>query len=225
VSYGGGIDFILLTGGEHHMEYEQQQPNPDDGFMNRIKESPRTVSAVIIVLIVAAAIYAFSGNKQNNNEELAGDMTVSPSPEASVTPTPDAKATVAPKTSTAPRATVVPAKPVDKTALMEASKKLASGKIENNTYIETAQKGEGMTHLARRAATRYLADHEAGYTLTNEHRIYIEDYIRKQMQKHPVTVGAQETISFDLVKQAVEAAGKLSAPQLKNLTKYTHALT
>lgn len=209
------------------MEYEQPQPNPDDGFMNKIKESPRTVSAVIIVLIVAAAIYAFSGNKQNNTEELASDVTTSPSAEVSATPTPeskDAKTTAAPAKTTAPKAAVVPVAPVDKATLMEASKKLAAGKVENNAYVETAQKGDGLTHLARRAATRYLADHEAGYTLTNEHRIYIEDYVRKHMQKHPVTVGAQETISIDLVKDAVEAAGKLTQPQLKNLTKYTYAL-
>ncbi len=209
------------------MEYEQQQPNPDDGFMNKIKESPRTVSAVIIVLIVAAAIYAFSGNKQNNNEELAADVTTSPSPEMSVTPSTenkDGKATVTPAKQVVVKATVVPAAPVDKAALMEASKRQASGKTTDGAYVETAQKGDGLTHLARRAATRYLADHEAGYTLTNEHRIYIEDYVRKHMQKHPVSVGMEETISFDLVKQAVESAGKLSAPQLKHLTKYTHAL-
>ncbi len=208
------------------MEYEQQQ-NPDDGFMTKIKESPRTVSAIIIVLIVAAAIYAFSGDKQNNNEELAGDATASPSAEASASPTPaekDKKATATPAKSEAPKPTVAPAAPVDKAALTDASKKLAEGKTTDSAYVEKVQKGEGLTHLARRASTRYLADHEAGYTLTNEHRIYIEDYVRKHMQQHPVSIGMEETISFDLVKQAVEAAGKLSAPQLKNLTKYTRAL-
>lgn len=212
------------------MEYEQQPQNPDDGFMNKIKESPRTVSAIIIVLIVAAAIYAFSGNKQNNTKDIAGDVSTSPSPEASMTPTPEikgVKATATPAKKEAVKATVAPvvsAAPVDKAALVEASKKLVSGKTTDSAYVETAQKGDGLTHLARRAATRYLADHEAGYTLTNEHRIYIEDYVRKHLQKHPVSVGMEETISFDLVKQAVESAGKLTVPQLKHLTKYTHAL-
>lgn len=198
------------------MDYEQQ-PNPDDGFVTKIKESPRTVSAIIIVLIVAAAIYAFSGNKQNTNEELAGGPTPPEAPEASVAPSPKDKDTKA-------TATPAPTAPVDKKVLVEGSKSLPEGKVTDNAYIEVAQKGDGQTHLARRAATRYLADHEAGYALTNEHRIYIEDYIRKNVPKHPVSIGMEETISFDLVKQAVEAAGKLSAPQLKNLTKYTYAL-
>lgn len=198
------------------MEYEQQ-PNPDDGFVTKIKESPRTVSAIIIVLIVAAAIYAFSGNKQNANEELSENPSASAAPETSVSPAPqnkDAKMS----------ATPAPTAPVDKKVLVEGSKKLPEGRMTDTAYIEVAQKGNGLTHLARRAATRYLADHEAGYALTNEHRIYIEDYIRKHLPKHPVTVGMEETISFDLVKKAVESAGKLSAPQLKNLSKYTHAL-
>ena len=101
---------------------------------------------------------------------------------------------------------------------------MPEARVTDSAYIEVAQKGDGLTHLARRAATRYLADHEAGYTLTNEHRIYIEDYIRKNIEKRPVSIGMEQTISFDLVKQATEAAGKLTAPQLKNLTKYTKAL-
>lgn len=195
------------------MEYEQQ-PNPDDGFVTKIKESPRTVSAVIIVLIVAAAIYAFSGNKQNTNEELA---------QSTPTPAASEESMKAEENKTA-AATPAPTAPVDKKVLMEGSKSSPEGRKTDTAYIEVAQKGDGLTHLARRAATRYLAENETGYVLTNEHRIYIEDYIRKNVPKHPVSVGMEETISFDLVKQAVEAAGKLSAPQLKNLTKYTHAL-
>lgn len=204
------------------MEYEQQQNHDDDGFVNRMKESPRTVSAIIIVLIVAAAIYAFSGNEQNTNEDVAENISATEAPVVSVTPTPESM-----KEETkmdAKKPAVSPAAPVDKASLMAASKKLPEARTTDNAFIEVAQKGDGLTHLARRAATRYLSDHESGYTLTNEHRIYIEDHIRKNIKKHPVSVGMEETISFDLVKQAVEAAGKLSAPQLKNLTKYTNAL-
>ncbi len=199
------------------MEYEQQQ-NQDDNFMNRVKESPRTVSAIIIVVIVAAAIYAFSGNNQQNNEVALNSPEASP--EASAVPetsmAPDKKEQVKGVTAT-------PA-PVDKEKLSENAKKLPEARTTDSAYIEVAQKGDGLTHVARRAATRYLADHETGYSVTNEHRIYIEDYIRKHMEKGSVTVGAEKTISFDLVKQAIESAGKLTPKQLKNLTQYTSAL-
>ncbi|MDA1168825.1 MAG: hypothetical protein O3A36_00635 [bacterium] len=209
------------------MEYEQQNNPDDDGFVTKIKESPRTVSAIIIVLIVAAAIYAFSGNEQNTSEDIAENLSATETPESSATPVSEdtTDKTAANKNTTAPDAPKVsPAAPVDKTSLMEASKKLPEARVTDTAFIEVAQKGDGLTHLARRAATRYLADHEAGYTLTNEHRVYIEDYIRKNIEKRPVSIGMEQTISFDLVKQAVESAGKLSAPQIKNLTKYTKAL-
>ncbi len=209
------------------MEYEQQ-PNPDDGFMNRVKESPRTVSAVIIVLIVAAAIYAFSGN---DSQQIAQEETGAPEEnvELSADETAQKEATSTPEQSSdkqpaAAADSATPA-PVDKSALMEDSKTLPEARTTDTAYVEVAQTGDGLTHLARRAATRYLADREAGYAITNEHRIYIEDYIRKHVDQHPVSIGMEETISFDLIKEAVESAGKLTEPQLKNLTKYAHVLT
>jgi hypothetical protein len=197
------------------MEYEQQQNQQDDNFMNRVKESPRTVSAIIIVVIVAAAIYAFSGNNKQNDEVALNSPEATP--EASATPAMEKKEAVKGATTASP-------KPVDKAALSESAKKLPEARTTDSAYIEVAQKGDGLTHLARRAATRYLADHEAGYQVTNEHRIYIEDYVRKHMEKGHVALGAEKTISFDLVKQAVEAAGKLTPKQLNNLTQYTGAL-
>lgn len=210
------------------MEYEQQ-PNPDDGFMNRVKESPRTVSAVIIVLIVAAAIYAFSGN----NSEQAALQEEAAAPEENLEQLSDEtaqkEATSTPEQSSEEKSatatnSATPA-PVDKSALIENSKALPEARTTDTAYVEVAQRGDGLTHLARRAATRYLADREAGYTVTNEHRIYIEDYIRKHVDQHPVSIGMEETISFELIKEAVESAGKLTEPQLKNLTKYTRVLT
>ena len=193
------------------MEYEQQQQNQDDNFINRIKESPRTVSAIIIVVIVAAAIYAFSGNnKQNTNEAALNSPEATATP--AISPSPEVKSMTATPT------------PIDKGMLAENAKKLPEARTTDSAYIEVAQKGDGLTHLARRATTRYLADHETGYSVTNEHRIYIEDYIRKHMEKGHVALGAEKTISFDLVKQAIESANKLSQKQLNNLTKYTSAL-
>lgn len=198
------------------MEYEQQ--NPDDGFMNRVKESPRTVSAVIIVLIVAAAIYAFSGNNQEKPADQEGTVTptedTDQSSEESTQPETTATPTQSPQEpSAAPTSSATP-----------APKVLPEARTTDSAYVEVAQKGDGLTHLARRATTRYLADRETGYTVTKEHRIYIEDYIKDNLKRHPMTIGMEETISFDLIKEAVESASKLSEQQLKNLTKYTRVL-
>ncbi len=205
------------------MEYEPQEENKVSGFVERMKESPRTVSAIIIVVIVIAAIYAFSGN----NQKQVAIETATPTPATSTQP----------ETSTAPEmaakdgkvtggatATVTPIAPIDKNTLMDQSKALPEEKKTDSAYIETAVKGDSLTTLSRKAATRYLASNDAGYQVTNEHRIYIEDYVRKHLAKQPVTVGSQETISFELIKQATESAKNLNDKQLHNLTKYTHVL-
>lgn len=204
------------------MEYEQQEQNNSGNFFERMKESPRTVSAIIIVVIVIAAIYAFSGNNQTQNP-VAQNAT--PTPEASTSPATSPVPSMGANGTVTGGATVMPVAPVSKDTLMNVSKALPAGKTTDSAYVETAQKGDGLTHMARRAATRYLADHDAGYTITNEHRIYIEDYIQKHLNRHPVTIGSEETISFDLVKQAVDSASHLTDKQLHNLTKYTHPLT
>ncbi|MCE9643497.1 MAG: hypothetical protein K8Q97_04280 [Candidatus Andersenbacteria bacterium] len=203
------------------MEYEPQEENKVSGFVERMKESPRTVSAIIIVVIVIAAIYAFSGN----NQKQVAIETATPTPEASTQPT----ASTSPiakdgKVTGGATAAVTPIAPIDKNTLMDQSKALPEEKKTDSAYIETAVKGDSLTTLSRKAATRYLASNDAGYQVTNEHRIYIEDYVRKHLAKQPVTVGSQETISFELIKQAVESAKNLNDKQLHNLTKYTHVL-
>lgn len=190
-------------------------------FVDRMKESPRTVSALIIILIVAAAIYAFSGdNSQQPTEPTTTpeETTAPAASDAAVEGTTDNKDTTATKTP------VETPKAVTKEDLVKTSQELPQATKTNDSYVEVAQKGDGLTHIARRAATRWLSENEAGYTVTNEHRIYIEDYVRKHMEKVPTKVGAEKTISFTLIADAVKAAGELNAKQLNNLSQYTHAL-
>lgn len=212
------------------MEYDADDNNESASFMDRVKESPRTVSALIIILIVAAAIYAFSGNKNNQGNEQAAVTQESPTPESgeptpAVTPaettTPTGK-TVEKTSTTKP---VVALREVSQDDLKMATSKLPEGTKTDSAYVEVAQKGNGLTHLARRATTRYLSENNAGYTITNEHRIYIEDYVRKHLPKGHVAQNSSHEISFDLMKTAVEKAGQLNQKQLHNLTKYTHSLT
>ena len=193
-------------------------------FMDRIKESPRTVSALIIILIVAAAIYAFSGDKNrtaaNPNQDQTTDQTAA-TDQATVTPS----VSPSPEGSQAPAVAGATATPVTQAELSDKAKTLPAAQTENNAYVETAQQGDGLTHLARRAATRYLADHDAGYQLTQAHRIYIEDYIQKKLGSGRLALGEQKTISYDLIKEAVDHAGQLNAQQLHHLERYTPALT
>ncbi|MBI4022326.1 MAG: hypothetical protein HY372_03125 [Candidatus Andersenbacteria bacterium] len=185
---------------------------PGEGsFLDRIKESPRTVSALIIILIVAAAIYAFSGEET--------------SPVAQTTD--EAASTTAPRTAeSTPREPQpqVAAEVTPDQSIEEQAASLPTAQRTDEGYVEAAQAGDGFTHLARRAATRWLSENQAGYAVSAEHRIYIEDYIQNRLGTRYLALGEEQTIAFDLVREAVAAAGELNEQQLRNLTKYTSAL-
>lgn len=197
------------------MEYESNESQ--GSFFDRIKESPRTVSAIIIILIVAAAIYAFSG-RQNTEEAAAPSGEISEESVATNSPEPTEMAAITEPTSPAP------ASPMPALNFQEMAKTLPAAERNDQGYTEVAQPGDGITHLARRAATRYLAENEADFQVTNEHRIYIEDYIKDRMAKEKTKIGETKTIPNDLIKEALEASSKLTDRQLQNLTKYTSAL-
>jgi glucose/arabinose dehydrogenase len=183
---------------------------PEGGVVQRIKESPRTVSALIIILIVAAAIYAFSDRNvppadvDTETEPAATEEQASPEGQprdenGAATPTPTGTGTSAPR---------------GQQPLPEASR-------TNEGFVEVAQTGEGITHLARRAADRWLRDNQAGYTVTAEHRVYIEDYIQNRVGAERLALGETRTVRYDLVAEAVAAARNLNDAQLRNLSRYT----
>lgn len=85
--------------------------------------------------------------------------------------------------------------------------------------IEKTVKGDGVTHLARRALKDYLQDKPQ--ELTKEHKIYIEDYLKDKVGARSLEVGEEITFSKDLIKEAIDASLELTPNQLKNLEKYS----
>lgn len=194
------------------MEYETNQSQ--SSLWQRLKDSPRTVSALIIILVIAAAIYAFSGPDQQPEAELAGGQDTEqeqPTPAPTMSVPPDEENIMTPS-------------PVPRETLEAASESLPEAEQTGEGYVEKAEAGDGATHLARRAATRYLAERSASYNVTNEHRIYIEDYIQKKLGSPRLEIGESHTITFAMIEEAVNAAGQLTPGQLNNLSQYTYAL-
>lgn len=90
---------------------------------------------------------------------------------------------------------------------------------QGTTIIEKAIKGDGVTHLARRALKSYQADHPQ--ELTNEHKIYIEDFLKDRIGSNPLEIGEEISFSEDLIKQAINASMELNEQQLENLKQYS----
>jgi hypothetical protein len=86
-------------------------------------------------------------------------------------------------------------------------------------YEETAQAGEGITHLARKALKEYLKE-KGGPNLAPEHKIFIEDYLQKKTGDYQLQLGQKLTFSEELIKEAIEKAQTLTQEQLQNLTQY-----
>jgi hypothetical protein len=215
----------------------------NSNFIDRLKESPRTVSALIVILIVAAAIYAFSGDQSPSqtdtdipiieNTPVPTDRASNDAREATegseladatvqVNDTPISTPALQTKEAPAP---LVAREPLTRESLRELADRLPSAERNEQGFIETTGAGEGITHLARRASTRWLVENDPGYSLTNEHRIYIEDYIQKRIGAEMLEIGETRAVSFDLISEAVAAAGELNENQLQNLTQYTYALS
>ena len=91
-----------------------------------------------------------------------------------------------------------------------------SGKI----YTVYANRGEGITHLARRALNEYLQETEEEFGLTEEHKIYVEDYLQNRTGSESIEVNHQETFSESLIKEAILSAKQLTPESLDNLKKY-----
>ncbi|OPL12064.1 MAG: hypothetical protein AVO34_02320 [Firmicutes bacterium ML8_F2] len=96
---------------------------------------------------------------------------------------------------------------------------IPAGRKENDSIVEKAVAGNGVTHLARRALKDYLNDKPQ--EMTNEHKIYIEDYLKDEIGSHPLNIGDEIAFSEDLIKEAIDASMQLTPEQLKNLEKYS----
>jgi len=89
------------------------------------------------------------------------------------------------------------------------------------TYQESAQPGEGITHLSRRALKTYLKEKGSDLKLTAEHKIYIEDYLAKKIGGDWLALGQALSFSENLIIEAIQKAQELTPDQLENLQQYS----
>lgn len=93
--------------------------------------------------------------------------------------------------------------------------------VERGTYSEVAEEGEGITHLARKALSKYLSETTGEESLTSEQKIFVEDYIQKKTGDHWLSLGESVDISEDLIVEAISEAMELTPEQLENLEQFS----
>ncbi|HHE76581.1 MAG TPA: hypothetical protein ENL27_01200 [Candidatus Parcubacteria bacterium] len=93
--------------------------------------------------------------------------------------------------------------------------------VGQNVYEETAEAGEGITHLARKALKQYLDEQGSDLDLTPEHKVYIEDYMQKKTGDRWLQLGEKVSFSKELIEEAINKAQELTPQQLDNLKVYS----
>ena len=142
------------------------------------------------------------GSQDNGDTQDTIDTTNPTAPTGSQTPSP-------PEPEISPPVPNVPAEWVEYTQPTQVG----------DMVMVSAQQGDGITHLARKSLMYWLEQN--GESLTDEQRVYAEDYIQNQTGTHWLEIG--QTLSFDndLIQEAFNAAQGLQDWQLDNLSQYT----
>lgn len=169
------------------------------------KYGSSVILPIIALLILAGGIYLYSNQKTNDTTLSLGEDTTITQEESS------------PEESDLSEKTTESVK--EKTEEKAVEIIIPESRRENGTIIEKTAPGEGITHLARRALKNYIKDNPEN--ITNEHKIYIEDYMKDSIGSRPLEVGEEITFSEDLIKEAINASLELTPEQLNNLEKYS----
>ena len=92
--------------------------------------------------------------------------------------------------------------------------------VDSEQITTTAASGQGVTHLARQALAEYLKNNP-DEKITNEHKIYIEDYLKDRTGSQGLKIGDSLSFKISLIQEAIGAADNLNESQLNNLQKYS----
>lgn len=186
------------------------------GVNEWLKDNLRIIVSVIIVVAIAGGIYSYSKRTQPMvSKDLATIENLADEKESAIEIAGE-EGDVAGTEATETEKTAV--QPTQKDATKEEVQ--ATSKETQGSFVETAGRGDGVTHLARRALANYL-EKNTDSSLTAAHKIYIEDYLRKHAGfTSRVFVGTSVEFNKDLIQQAINASKNLNEGQLKNLQKY-----
>lgn len=197
-------------------QFESQDNGMGDKVKAWLEDNLRILLSVLIVIAIAGGIYSYSQRSQSPTvneiaqEESAEDLLQNidiPGTDEGTQTTDQQEQQTQPET-TSP----------------ETNTQVSSTETSQETetsFVESAQQGEGATHLARRALADYL-EKNPDSVLTKEHKIYIEDYLRKTSgHTGKIALGSSMEFSKDAIKGAIEKSKQLNDAQLRNLKKYS----
>lgn len=205
---------------EPSFDEEKDQEEEGGGFKAWLEDNLRIILSILVVFAIAGGIYSYS---QRSEAPVITEETETKEADTSdekVAANTDEETTEEEKPSeeeSKPNDVKEETRPEEVKKPTEAS---AETRETAEAFIETAIRGDGATHLARRALGNYL-EKNPDSSLSREHRVYIEDYLRKHTRYGHVGVGTSLEFSKSLIQEAIGKSKQLNERQLQNLKKYT----
>jgi len=178
---------------------------PSEGWFS--KYGSTVVLPVVAILVLAGGIYLYA--TQKSAPAALEEQTATNSEEINLIE--EGKGA----TSTKPIA-----QPAEQPQKIEQI--IPASEKKDGSIIEKAVRGNGVTHLARRALKQYITDNpQKGQSLTNEHKIYIEDYLKDKTGSRSLKIGEEVSFTEKTIQEGIDSSKTLTQNQLKNLEKYS----
>lgn len=203
------------------MKENNHNDSTDSALKIWLEDNLRVLLSILIVIAIAGGIYSYSKRSQQAptvtdiTQESQDSLLDKVTPEKTTDSSEVKKEAEAKDSDVSKKEIVTPKDKPEAPVVTETSKE------SEDSFTESANKGDGVTHLARRATANYL-EKNPDSSLTVEHKIYIEDYLRKNVsKKDKVVVGTSIEFSKDLIHTAIEKSKQLNDKQLNNLKKYS----
>jgi hypothetical protein len=184
-----------------------------DKTKNWLKKNSSIILAIVIIILLGVGIYAYSKKTQTPPYSFEEEPT-----ETLETQNNEGLAEVTEGEEAEEQTQTELEIKEGEQGIIKNSEK--TKETDKEVIVETAQKGDGITHLARRALAKYLEKTGGDPELTKEHKIFIEDYLQNRTGNEWLNVGETRSFSIDLIKEAVQEAKKLNQQQLEKISQF-----
>jgi hypothetical protein len=203
------MEFNQENNEEKNMDEEMAGEEEDQSTAKQwFQDNLRILISIFIVVIIAAGIYSYS----NRSQDLAQEEQTEQSDILKDLATDEEK--MDENTNGDEKMDQNSAEKNNRTSSATTSQETET------SFVEVAGKGDSVTKLARKALADYL-EKNPDSSLTPEHKIYIEDFLRKNVgHKGTVHIGTSIEFSKSLIGDAITKSKNLNDGQLKNLHKY-----
>ncbi len=193
---------------------EETSENGREKMKEWFAENLRMIVSIVIVIVIAGGIYSYSKRAQAPS---------APKEISSIEENSEGKINVIGGDAETSKDQKETSEPVEQKVESSENNQSAQAQTSQETetsFVETATKGDGSTNLARRALANYL-EKNPDSSLTAEHKIYIEDFLRRQVKSGNLKIGDTREFSKSMIANAIEKSKGLSEKQLENLQKYS----